>query len=203
MKRTKDRALETRTSILHAALEVFFEKGYSKTTLEDIAKKAGISKGPIYWNFKNKSDVYVAVMKELFQEPTMLYEEYNHLEESPLDNLSKLIHDRISILLTSQEMRKISEISRHKTEIKCVSDEIYQAFIQLDLAYKNRIQALIESAKEKGEIQSTFDSDVIAITILSYVNGLEDMWLLNPDIFDLKTKLNASIDFLINSLRAN
>lgn len=61
-RKTKEEAEKTRGQILDAALKVFSEKGYSKTTFVDIAKEIGLSKGAVYWHFQTKTDLLVAMI---------------------------------------------------------------------------------------------------------------------------------------------
>ena len=63
VRRTKDAALETRAHILDTAEEVFQKKGVSSTSLDDIARAAGVTRGAIYWHFKNKADLFDALMQ--------------------------------------------------------------------------------------------------------------------------------------------
>jgi len=62
MRRTKADAEKTRLKIIEAALILFSRNGYSHTTLAKIAREAGFSRGPIYWHFQNKDDLYHAVL---------------------------------------------------------------------------------------------------------------------------------------------
>ena len=57
---------DRRGSILHAAKWCFLTFGYGKTSLEDIAKRANISRTLIYRMFKNKEDIYVGVFEDWF-----------------------------------------------------------------------------------------------------------------------------------------
>lgn len=54
MRRTKEQAKETRHAILQAACELFTEGDFSQITLNQIAERAGLTKGAIYWHFKIK-----------------------------------------------------------------------------------------------------------------------------------------------------
>lgn len=56
-RKTKQQALETRNQILDAAIARFSEFGVSATSLADIATAAGVTRGAIYWHFKNKTDL--------------------------------------------------------------------------------------------------------------------------------------------------
>ncbi|NLX24922.1 MAG: TetR family transcriptional regulator [Lentisphaerae bacterium] len=62
-RKTKEEAEETRLKILDAALDVFSRKGYSRTTFVDIAKQIGLTKGAVYWHFKTKTDLLVALIE--------------------------------------------------------------------------------------------------------------------------------------------
>lgn len=62
---TKEDALATRHRLLDAAEYVFVEKGVSRTSLHDIAHAAGVSRGAVYWHFKNKADLFNAIMERI------------------------------------------------------------------------------------------------------------------------------------------
>lgn len=57
-RKTKKQAQETRQQILDTALRVFSEHGVSATSLSDIATAAGVTRGAIYWHFKNKAEIF-------------------------------------------------------------------------------------------------------------------------------------------------
>ncbi len=58
----------TRTEIQKAAKKVFFRKGYSNSSIDEIAKLAKLSKGSIYLYFKSKDDLYVSLMLPVLEE---------------------------------------------------------------------------------------------------------------------------------------
>ena len=62
MRRTKEDAEQTRKDILAAAMDIFSEKGYSKTTFDEIAKHVNLTKGAVYWHFRNKPDIVAALI---------------------------------------------------------------------------------------------------------------------------------------------
>ena len=63
MRRTREQAKETRHAILQAACELFTEGDFSQITLNQIAERAGLTKGAIYWHFKNKNDILLRIIK--------------------------------------------------------------------------------------------------------------------------------------------
>ncbi|WP_272942305.1 TetR family transcriptional regulator [Kingella kingae] len=54
MRKTKEEAQKTRQHLLNAALEVFWRKGVTQASLHEIAVEAGVTRGALYWHFKNK-----------------------------------------------------------------------------------------------------------------------------------------------------
>ena len=58
VKKTKEEALETRNNVLKAALKLFYEKGYQETSINDIAKAMGTTRGAVYWYFGCKGDIF-------------------------------------------------------------------------------------------------------------------------------------------------
>lgn len=69
--RTKEREKRI-TEIAAAAKAVFFEKGYFGSTIDGIARRAGISKGTVYLYFKNKDELYASLMLPMVDEFTDL-----------------------------------------------------------------------------------------------------------------------------------
>ena len=59
---TKSKSDEKKERVLRAASEVFVRYGFDKTTLDDIGKRAGLNKASLYYSFKNKEDLFVAVV---------------------------------------------------------------------------------------------------------------------------------------------
>src|SRR4030095_10515122 len=56
-----DKRDRTRAALLEAARAVVREKGHARTTLEDVAKRAGMTTGAIYGNFRNRDELFIAL----------------------------------------------------------------------------------------------------------------------------------------------
>src|SRR5216117_4446952 len=65
-KSRRERRKESRPSeLLAAALELFVERGFAATRLEDVAARAGVSKGTLYLYFDSKEELFKAVVREI------------------------------------------------------------------------------------------------------------------------------------------
>ena len=96
--RVKDK--ETRIEeIQNAARKVFFEKGYQSSTIEEIAKDAGVAKGTVYFYFENKDDLYMSLMEHTTEdlcERIMQFE--NETDHSKFKNGSQIIMGILNVL---------------------------------------------------------------------------------------------------------
>ena len=64
-RRSKEDALATRQQLLDAAERVFLAQGVAGTSLNDIAVAAGTTRGAIYWHFKDKAELFNAMMERV------------------------------------------------------------------------------------------------------------------------------------------
>lgn len=92
---------ERRRKIIQAAMYVFSRSGFSGATTRKIAKKAGISEAMIYSHFKDKEDLYSAIIDQKMQESEPLY--------YPLDAMRKKDDERVFETIVSNFMQRYSE----------------------------------------------------------------------------------------------
>lgn len=71
MRRTKEDAQQTKLRLQQAAKELFNEKGFSRTTLAEIAEKAGMTRGAAYWHFSSKDDLFITVVEQALDDMTL------------------------------------------------------------------------------------------------------------------------------------
>ena len=65
MRRIKGEALATRASLLESALDIMSEKSFASVSMTEIARRIGLSKGALYWHFRNKHDLLVGVVENM------------------------------------------------------------------------------------------------------------------------------------------
>lgn len=87
MRKTKIEAQKTRQHLLDAALEVFWRNGVTRSSLQEIAQEAGVTRGALYWHFKNKEDLFDALFHCYF---TPLVEPFDSDEAKASDNLWRI-----------------------------------------------------------------------------------------------------------------
>src|SRR3954449_10137215 len=60
---------DTREELLESALTVFAERGYRDASVDEVAERAGYSKGALYWHFSSKDDLFYALLEDRILEP--------------------------------------------------------------------------------------------------------------------------------------
>ncbi len=97
-KKIRSVSFETRKKIFESAQRLFSLRGFERTSLSDIAKYAGLTRGAIYWHFENKEDLLVDLVDYLENEKFDLKRlalAADPSETNPLDVLKKCIYSMV------------------------------------------------------------------------------------------------------------
>ena len=97
-RRTQEDSLATRKKILESAQRLFTRRGYERTSLSDIAKYAGVTRGAIYWHFENKEELLVNLMDFIDTEKfsiQLLHDAADPAEPDPLSKLKTCIKSMV------------------------------------------------------------------------------------------------------------
>jgi len=203
MRKTKEEAAKTRKTILSSSIKLFLEKGYFETSLENIATEAGVTRGAIYWNFKNKHDIYKTIFEEVFLDD--LEELENIVDDSlnPYENLRNFMFNHLISLERNEEIRMLSEIARFKVEVKG-NENTLNGGLKIQQNYDQQVKKIIEDILKKGMNESFFKQGIkiedISLAVLCFLNGIEDTWLLDPKSFSLEGKLYPLIDIFLKGI---
>lgn len=153
MRRTKEEAEKTRQTVLEAALTLFSRDGYSRTTLSRIAREAGCSRGPIYWYFQNKDDLYEAVLAYSQEPLEALVDECRGMADRPLAALDHFLDQWLSLLANDRRYRQSFEILLNKTELTDAMSRTLARERQLTRAIVDLFATLIERAMAGGALR--------------------------------------------------
>ena len=186
MRKTPKEAAKTRLKVIDAALKLFSQYGYSSTTLNMIASESGMSRGPIYWHFKNKDDLFEAVLA-FSQEPLdQLIASAADDSQDPLDRLDAFVAGWLDLLITNRRHRQSFEILINKTELTQRLAATVKRERRLTRAIIDRFDALIVAARAAGRLPDGELSDKLALQLYTYLMGITQTWLFSPRLFSLK-----------------
>jgi TetR/AcrR family transcriptional regulator, acrAB operon repressor len=196
VRRTKAQTEQTRLEIIAAARQVFAGRGVSRTTLADIAKEAGVTRGAIYWHFKNKPDLFFAMMEQVSLPLIDIIDE--HLPaQNPGDPLRSIRASMIEILrLLTDDV-----IARTTFEIVTSKCEYVDEFSRLDsrvtktgCAYIKKLTHAYDDAQKKGLLRGGADPAQYALDSYLFMKGLINLWLADTEGTIIRDKAATLIE---------
>jgi TetR/AcrR family acrAB operon transcriptional repressor len=184
MRRTREEADRTRERLLDAAEQVFQRKGVSRTSLEDIAREAGLTRGALYWHFKDKGDIFAAIVDRL-NAPLVALElaGADPGEPEPLARLREALLRIVHDIAYDPRRRRVYEIIFHKCELTEANQAIVDRHRRNYQDLAGRIRRLLENAQQQGQLPADFDARLATRQLQVQVTGLLYLWLLwdNPE----------------------
>jgi TetR/AcrR family acrAB operon transcriptional repressor len=199
---TKQEALETRSRIIDAAEQVFHRQGVSNTSLNDVAQEAGLTRGAIYWHFKNKHDLFVAMCERI----GLPLEERMDIgadprEPDPLGRLREALVYALRETATSPRTHRVLDILFNKCELVDARDAIAVRRQQGFTDAMRRFEGTLANAIARGQLPDSLDVHFGAILLHAAFVGVLDTWLFEPGRFDLGADAERYIDAALESLR--
>jgi TetR/AcrR family acrAB operon transcriptional repressor len=195
VRKTKTETEQTRLQIIAAARRVFAKRGVSRTTLAQIAKEAGVTRGAIYWHFKNKPDLFFA-MKEQMSLPLIDGVDENPDTAKPTDPLRGIEASMLEML----RLLKEDEVARTTFEIVALKCEYVDEFAALDshviktgCDFIEKLTKAYEDAKTKGLLRADLDPELCALESFAFMKGLIHLWLSDVDATIIRGKAMALI----------
>ncbi|MBD3898200.1 TetR family transcriptional regulator [Halomonas sp. ML-15] len=200
-RRTKAEAEATREALLDAAEDVFFEHGVARTSLEQIARHAGMTRGALYWHFKNKADLFMALIERV----RMPFEElvdtlHNpHLLDEPLDALRLALNNGFT-RLEQPRSHRVHSILLHRCEFfsdinplemqNRLAQECYQEFC-----------AQLQRAHELGQLRDDLSPETAARMLQATLGGLFHDWLRDPERYSIRERGEELLGTLLHMMR--
>lgn len=192
VRKTKAEALETRNLLLDSAERLFYENGVSKTSLTDIASAANLTRGAIYWHFKNKFDLLQALMERVRLPPESLMEA--NPEENPLQALREYAVRMLRETATNPRRKRILAILFHRCE---ANDEAKALIVRQQAAYlecTKHIHCCLTAAVKMNQLPQNLNQEKATTALLALLFGLINNWLFFPDSFNLELDAPDLID---------
>ena len=197
--RFQRRKEERPQEITEAALAAFSEKGYAATRVEEVAKRAGVSKGLLYLYFKTKEELFKAVirsfviprietMAEGIAESDMSAEE---ILRGPLAGFMKsLPGSPVSVVVRLM----ISEGSKHPDLVRFYWDNVASRGI-------DTLQAIVDRGVKSGEFRRTAVTDMPHLLILPALFSVIFTIVFGKQSIDTDKLIDAHIDIMLGHLK--
>ncbi|MEP6964079.1 MAG: TetR family transcriptional regulator, partial [Polaromonas sp.] len=206
-RRTKEEAQETRQHLLDAAEHLFQAQGVSRTSLQDIAMRAGATRGAVYWHFKDKADLFNAMMERV----TLPLEDYFTPDEaasvkdgSPdshaLDRTRNAILNALTQIVNDAQTRRVLEVATQKVEYVEEHKTIRLRHLTVRNVFLQRVEQHLDAAARQSGLTLPIPTALAARGLHALVDGLIQNWLLDPQAFDLPQAGLHTVDVYLGGL---
>lgn len=181
--------------ILSAALKVFNRKGLAAARMEDIACEAKLSIGGVYWYYKGKDEVVLAIMDRVIDEDvaalTSLLNETGTVRERLLGYVRATAKEGTEYLPLVYELygqaRCNPNVRKH-----------IQKYLQ---HYRGALAQIIQQGMESREIRKG-DANAIATTLVAVYEGTLELALLDAQSVDAEKASIQSVEFIFDGISA-
>lgn len=198
-RRTKAEAQATRASLLDAAERLFQARGVSRTSLQQIADAAGVTRGAVYWHFRDKVDLFAAMMDRAqlpLEEPPAPHEgTRSSAASAAMVALREQLVRTLALIAGDARVRGLLEIALHKVEFV---DELAAVRERHHQAMDEHRAAIERCLRRAGRPAATVTDEALGLNAL--VAGLIHAWMLAPGSFDLVARGRSAIDIYLAGL---
>ena len=200
-RRTKADAQTTRNNLLDAAEQLFQSRGVSHTSLNDIATAAGTTRGAIYWHFKDKADLFNAMMERvtLPLEQTLVVA-YVEQSAHPVAEIRSAMLEALRLIATDEQTCRVLKIATHQVEYTADMGAVLERHLSVHGGCVARNHAALQRAFAARGQPPPMALDFAARGLQVMVEGLVHQWLLNTEAFDLQANGRAALDVYLRGL---
>jgi TetR/AcrR family transcriptional regulator, acrAB operon repressor len=201
-RKTKEETEETRRSILDAALDVLSEKGFSQTSFVDIADRIGMTKGAVYWHFKDKQALLAALTREMHKREQILMAD-QAAETVMLDGLAAYLARRVAIATRDKQFRKFAFFVLLQMEW---SADMIAAVREKLATFReepfDEVNQILDRARQRGELRRDVDLATAKDMLMSMWVGLLTTHFQQISTTDPVETAEKAFDVFIQSLKA-
>jgi AcrR family transcriptional regulator len=175
---SETRAQDSRDEILKAAMRLFALRGFHETSMAEVARAAGVSKALIFWHFKTKEELFMAVLNRLLEPYFIDFAE----EAGALDEKAQLVRlIELYLQFVRENANSIRFFVAQLLHNEKLSDGLTNQVLQLYEGYRALLVDLIVRAQEKRLCKIDFPPEAATSFILSALNGLLIGFLFTGD----------------------
>ncbi len=175
-----------REEILEAALRLFVEKGYTNTSMDDVAEAVNLTKGGLYHHIEKKEDLLRQIHDQLLDSYMIRVPAAIDGIEDPIEKLSAWIRAHTMMVIDF-----VLHIKVFYTEIDQLSEETLKRMVERRDKVQKILQEILTSGIAAGKIHPDIDPNISSFLILGMINWIY-IWY--------RPKGPASIEVIIENI---
>lgn len=200
-RRTKEDAQATRAALIDAAEHLFQAHGVARTSLADIAAQAGATRGAIYWHFKDKADLFNAMMERV---TLPLSESLQAVdldgENDPTPTLRAAILQAFARIASDAQITRVLQIATHRVELTEELAAVQERQVLMQGQSLDKMAAGLARAYELRQQLPPLPILTAALGMQALLEGVLYQWLLRPGRFALVDTVTTTLDVYLQGL---
>jgi TetR/AcrR family transcriptional regulator, cholesterol catabolism regulator len=153
--------------IIDAAADIFHRKGYSDTSVQDVADAVGILKGSLYYYIDSKEDLLFRMLLEVHEDAKAVVTETAALDLPPLERLRIYVQRHVEYNASN-----LAKIAVYYHDFGLLTPKRKKAIIGQRKFYETFVRGLIVEAQERGEVDDAVDPSLVSNAIFGLVNWI-------------------------------
>ena len=187
---------ERKKQILDAASNVFARSGFDEARMDDIAEESGLSKGSLYWYFKNKDAIIQTIMENMLNREISKVREMASEDISAKDKLDKFIQMMVKDLNLMKPLMPILyeflAIGFRKKRVRNSINEYLNSYIKETIP-------IVQQGIDNGEFRNV-DAEEAALALGTVFEGSILIWSYDPKKRNLEKILRSTVNLLFEGL---
>ncbi|MBI4962099.1 MAG: TetR/AcrR family transcriptional regulator [Desulfomonile tiedjei] len=176
------RIINTEQKIIQAALQIFVRKGYHGTSIGDITRKVGLTKGALYSHFSGKGELLLRIIDEYKSRFIGgMIEELERCSGNALDRIHRVFSFNSRFALENQDLCVF--LTFLTTELNADVD-FEPALKSVYVEYRKVISEVVRQGIRQGIFKKELDPEIAALTFIALHDGALHQWVLNRNSLD-------------------
>jgi TetR/AcrR family transcriptional repressor of nem operon len=192
------RSTSNRDYVIKVVSEMFLQRGFACTSMDDVVKQSGVSKSNIYYHFKSKDELTLAVLEHYISTLQNLFREQSQVEDGQLLPRLERYIERLIQDLAERDCVGGCPLMSLMVEAGKTNEAVRVRLAQFFQQQKDQLTQLLEEGKRRGEVRSDLSASVLASLISSWVEGM----LMLASIQKSASTLRGERDALLSMIKA-
>jgi len=200
-RRTREEAAATREALLDAAEREFSGRNVAHKNLAEVAEDAGVTRGAIYWHFRDKAELFEAMCERAAMPMEAMLgcggarrcaDPLGTLRDMAVMGLTRLAHDA--------RTQAVFDVMFHKCEFTADLAPVAQRQRTADEGCRRQVIELLEKAIARRQLPADTDARLAAALLKAFMVGVMHEWVQNPAAYDLERTAPSMIDTVLAGL---
>ncbi|HSF82678.1 MAG TPA: TetR/AcrR family transcriptional regulator [Anaerolineales bacterium] len=162
---------ESRSALLDAGRKLFAERGFAACKVADIAQKAGMSQGNVYWYFSSKEKLLTAILADGFESLAEIMREADGQAGSALEKLEILFQRYLEFGRAGSEFVTILMTLLAQGGMKRLLELGFDT-VQIGMGYHQSVGTILAQGQREGVVTEQIDPNQLSMFFFAFFNGL-------------------------------